>query len=229
MEISQLSKILKEYPLFQGLGESDLLGLLEGHRFKNVRHHQILYRAGDPADSFAIVLTGAFKLVRTTPKGDDAIVYFTTPGELIGGLVMLKSPGMYPVSAVALGPSTALVMPRSTYTRSWLPNAAIQAKLNSALYSRMSVLQEDKANSKLSLQQRVASLLLSLLDKQPATETNRLPIPLTRQEIADTVGSSVESVIRCMSELSQQGLIHTEDKHIEILRTDKIVDILRNP
>lgn len=229
MEITQLTKILKDYPLFQGMSEADLTPLLEGHRFKNIRHHQPLYRAGDPADSFALVLTGAFKLVRATPRGDDAIVYFATPGEVIGGLVMLKSQGGYPVSAVALGPSTCLVLPRATYLRNWVTNAGIQAKLNSALYSRMSVLQEDKANSKLSLQQRVASLLLSLLDKQPAGETNRLPIPLTRQEIADSVGSSVESVIRCMSELSQQGIIHTEDKQIEILRTDKIAELLKNP
>lgn len=228
MEIQQLATILKGYSLFKDVGEKDLALLLEGHRFKNVRHHQALYKSGDPADSFAIVLTGAFKLVRATPRGDDAIVYFATPGELIGGLVMLKQ-SAYPVSAVALGASTGLVLPRSTYMSAWISNASVQAKLNSALYSRMSVLQEDKANSKLSLQQRVAYLLLSLLDKQPATETSRLPIPLTRQEIADSVGSSVESVIRCMSDLSQQGLIHTEDKQIEILRTDKIVELLKNP
>lgn len=229
MEIGPLIKILRDYPLFGEVSQAELAGLLDGHRFRNIRHHQNLYRAGDAAESFAIVLTGAFKLVRTTPKGEDAIVYFATPGEVIGGLVMLNAGGTYPVSAVALGPSTALAIPRATYTRAWLPNAAVQAKINSTLYSRMSVLQEDKANSKLSLQQRVASLLLAILEKQPTGEKNRLPIPLTRQEIADSVGSSVESVIRCMSELAQQGLIHTEDKQIEILRTDKIVELLKNP
>lgn len=228
MDIAQLTKILKEYPLFRDLQEQQLAPLLEGHRFKNIRHHQALYKAGDAAESFSIVLTGAFKLVRSTPRGEDAIVYFATPGELIGGLVMLKA-GSYPVSAIALGASTALVLPKSTYTSAWVGNAGIQAKLNSALYSRMSVLQEDKANSKLSLQQRVASLLLSLLDKQPGDENSRLPIPLTRQEIADSVGSSVESVIRCMSDLSQQGLIHTEDRQIEVLRADKIIELLKGP
>lgn len=228
MEIPQLAKILREYPLFKSMDETQLTPLLDGHRFKNVRHHQALYKAGDAAESFSIVLTGAFKLVRSTPRGEDSIVYFATPGEVIGGLVMLKA-GSYPVSAIALGPSTALVLPRATYTAAWLSNAAVQAKLNSTLYSRMSILQEDKANAKLSLQQRVATLLLSLLDKQPETEKSRLPIPLTRQEIADSVGSSVESVIRCMSDLSQQGLIHTEDKQIEILRADKIIELLKNP
>ncbi len=228
MDIPPLTKILGDYPLFRGIPPSDMPLLLEGHKFKNVRHHGVLYQAGDAADTFAIVLTGAFKLVRTTPRGNDAIVYFATPGDVIGGLVMLKENAHFPVSAVALGVSTLLVMPRSTYQRAWISNASVQAKLNSALYSRMSVLQEDKANAKLSLQQRVASLLLSLLDKQPASNASRLPIPLTRQEIADSVGSTVESVIRCMSELSQQGIIQTEDKQIEILRTDKILELLKS-
>lgn len=229
MDIPQLTKILQKYQLFKGLSENELTPLLEGHKFKNIRHHVVLYKAGEVAETFAIVLTGAFKLVRSTPRGDDAIVYFATPGEVIGGLVMLKPNAAFPVSAVALGASTALTLPRSTYLKSWIANASVQSKLNSTLYSRMSVLQEDKANSKLSLQKRVASLLLTLLDKQPASDTARLPIPLTRQEIADSVGSTVESVIRCMSELSQQGMIQTEDKQIEILRADKIVELLKNP
>jgi CRP/FNR family transcriptional regulator len=229
MELSQLKKILRPFPIFHSLEESEWEGLLDGHRFLNLPHHETLYTAGERAETFCVVLTGAFKLVRPTPRGEDAIVYFPTPGEVIGGLVMLKPAGTYPVSAVALGASTVLVLPRSTYANGWAKNAGIQLRLNSSLYSRMSVLQEDKANSKLSLQQRIASLLLSILSKQPASAGKKLAIPLTRQEIADSVGSSVESVIRSMSEMAQRGIIQTEDKQIEILRADKIVELLRNP
>ncbi len=228
MDTSQLTKILGDYPLFVGLSEVELHPLLAGHKFRNIPHHEILYKAGDTAENFAIVLTGAFKLVRATPRGEDAIVYFATPGDVIGGLVMLKQNAVFPVSAIALGASTVLAMPKNTYLEAWISNAKVQAKLNSALYSRMSVLQESQANSKLTLQQRVAALLLNLVDKQPSTESSRIPIPLTRQEIADSVGSTVESVIRCMSDLSQQGIIQTENQQIEILRTDKIVDLLKN-
>lgn len=215
MDFTQLAKILRAYPLFAEIQEKDWPELLEGHRFQNLPHHEQLYSAGAEAETFAIVLTGAFKLVRPTPRGEDAIVYFATPGDVIGGLVMLKHGGRYPVSVVALGASTVLVLPRSTFARGWTRNTGIQLKLNASLFSRMCVLQDDKANAKLTLQQRIASLLLSLLDKRPPSSSTRLPIPLTRQEIADSVGSSVESVIRCMSEMVQQGIIQTEDKQIE--------------
>lgn len=227
MDVQQLCRILQEYPLFADLSHDAIRPLVEGHRFKNVRHHDTLFVAGDPADYFAIVLTGAFKLVRPTPRGEDAIVYFATPGDVIGGLVMLKPDSGYPVSVVSMGPSTALMLPRATYQKAWMQNTTVQAKLNSMLYTRMSVLQDEKANSKLTLQQRIAVLLLKLMDRYPSPEDSKLPIPLTRQEIADSVGATVEAVIRSMSDLSQKGIIRTEDKQIEILRPDKIAEIVK--
>jgi CRP-like cAMP-binding protein len=227
MEVGQLCKILKTYPLFQDLSPESLGGLVTGHRFKNLKHHETLFVAGEEATHFAIVLTGAFKLVRPTPRGDDAIMYFATPGDVVGGLVMLKPEGRFPVSAISLGPTTALLLPRSTYQDHWVRSSSVQAKLNSMLYARMSVLQDEKANSKLTLQQRIAVLLLKLMHRNSNTEDLKLPIPLTRQEIADSVGATVEAVIRSMSEMSQKGIIRTEDQQIEILRPDKLAEIVK--
>lgn len=227
MEIGQLCKILHTYPLFQDVSSENLSQLVEGHRFKNVRHHETLFVAGEEASQFAIVLTGAFKLVRPTPRGEDAIMYFATPGDVIGGLVMLKPGARFPISAISLGPSTALLLPRATYQKAWVRSSSVQAKLNSMLYTRMSVLQDEKANAKLNLQQRIAVLLMKLMDQYSGSEESKLPIPLTRQEIADSVGATVEAVIRSMSELSQKGIIRTEDRQIEILRPDKIAEIVK--
>lgn len=228
METAQLIKILHGYPLFRDLSEKELAPLLEGHRFKNVRHRDKLFTAGEAAENFALVLTGAFKLVRPTPRGEDAIMYFSLPGDVIGALVMLKPNGTYPVSSVAMGPSTVILLSRAVYKNAWMSSATVQAKLNSLLYVRMCILQDEKANAKLPLQQRIAALLLKILDRYPESDDSKLPIPLTRQEIADAVGASVESVIRCMSEMSQAGILRTEDKHIEILRTDRIAALLKD-
>jgi CRP/FNR family transcriptional regulator len=154
-------------------------------------------------------------------------MYFAIPGDVIGALVMLKANANYPVSAIAMGPSTVILLSRAVYREAWMSSATVQTKLNSMLYSRMSLLQDEKANVKLPLQQRVASLLIKMLDRYPQTGDAKLPIPLTRQEIADAVGASVESVIRCMSEMSQAGIIKTEDKQIEILKTDSIIELLK--
>ncbi len=50
-----------------------------------------------------------------------------------------------------------------------------------------------------------------------------VPLPLTRKEIANTLGASVESVIRVMSEWSKQEIIETTDQQIRILKFEKII------
>jgi CRP/FNR family transcriptional regulator len=227
MEARQLCKILNTHSFFQHLPPEEVERLVEGHRFKNLKHHEALFVAGEAAEQFAVVLTGAFKLVRPTPRGEDAIMYFATPGDLIGALVMPKPGSRYPISAISLGPSTALLLPRATYQKAWAQSPVVQAQLNSFLHARMRGLQDEKASSKLALQQKIAALFLKLMDRYPGTEGSKLPIPLTRQEIADSVGATVESVIRSMSELSQRGIIRTEDKQIEILRPDMIAGIVK--
>ena len=65
----------------------------------------------------------------------------------------------------------------------------------------MTSMQNQRALSKSPLQAKIASLLIDLIDKQPTTvDKITIPIPLTRKEIADSVGASVESIIRIMSE-----------------------------
>jgi len=69
---------------------------------------------------------------------------------------------------------------------------------------------------------------LLLFDKNPGLEGQPLPLPLTRKEIANTLGSSVEAVIRIMSEWSKEGIIQTIGKHIQILKPEKMIKILES-
>lgn len=50
--------------------------------------------------------------------------------------------------------------------------------------------------------------------------------PWAKREIADAVGSSVESIIRIMSEWSKNGFVATNEQQITILRTDKIINLM---
>ena len=77
------------------------------------------------------------------------------------------------------------------------------------------------------LQQKVASLLITLLERNPTGNGLDLPLPLTRKEIADTLGATVESVIRIMSEWSKLGIIQTTDQYIRVVKPEKIIELLK--
>ena len=85
-----------------------------------------------------------------------------------------------------------------------------------------------------STEKRIAIFLLDLLERIQNTygSTSRITIPLTRQDIADRVGSTVETVIRILSTWSKQKLIDTQDKYIEIPNMStlrQVVGLTLNP
>src|SRR5690606_23419010 len=149
-----------------------------------------------------------------------------TPGDVIGALVMSQPGAAYPVTVVAMGASSVLTIPQETYAKSWALNPTVQQFISGMLYNRMNLLHDQKALNRASLRQKIASLLVSLIERYSGEEETILPVPLTRQEIADAVGASVESVIRAMSDWSQRGIIQTSDQYIQVLSMGELLEIL---
>jgi CRP/FNR family transcriptional regulator len=203
------------------------LKLFTGARLRSSKNSEVLYRVTDPAKKFAVVLRGAYKLVRSTPRGDDVIVYFAAPGDAIAALVMSQENSAYPVSAIAMGPSLVLEIPRETFIEHWALDAEISRHLQNILFSRMILLQDEKLFMKAPLELKVAHLILQLIEKYSAEADGILPIPITRREIADNLGSSIESVIRIMSDWSHKNIIATTEQHIEILEAGKIAEMIQ--
>lgn len=86
---------------------------------------------------------------------------------------------------------------------------------------------DQRALGKASLSQKLAAQLINLLEKNPKENDMELPLPLTRKELADSLGATSESIIRIMSEWSKQGIIQTHDHHIRLLKPEKILEILK--
>jgi CRP-like cAMP-binding protein len=226
MPLNQLNKITS-MSVFSGRPMTQIEALLQGAEEKALKHREMLYRMGDEAHSFAFVLQGALKLVKTTPAGDEVIMFFATPGDPVGALIMGSEQKTYPVSVVAMGPSLVLKIPRRTFVSVWIKYPDIFQKINSLIFARVHEMQEQKAMVKMSLPQKIARQLVSLTERFGADGGTSLPVPITRKEIADSVGATVESVIRVMSDWSRQGILQTSERQIEILRMDSIVEVLR--
>lgn len=217
--ISELAK----FPLFKGFDAQAIESLCEGGQVKVSQHREQLFEAGQPATHFGVVLSGAYKLARISPTGDDAVIHFCSPGDVIAALVMPQPSPLYPVSAKAMGPSRVLMLSREVYVNKWVPNPELVIRIQGLLSSRMARFQNYKVMQRAPLPSKVAALLLQLITKDSRQDEIEVPVPLTRREIADTLGVTVESVIRVMSEWSKNGYVVTTDQQIRILRPDILV------
>lgn len=216
---------ISEFDLFRGLSREVLSNVLTGGVSKPLKHREYLYRSGDKASSFCIVVDGALKLIRHSPKGEDIIVHFAVQGDLVGALLMNQSEStIYPISAKSMGPSQVVYVPRSSFQHYWANNVHIQSKLNTVLYRRMNNIQDDKMMFASPLRVRISKLLLRHLDQDSTDTEFKLSIALTRQEIADSLGVAVESVIRAMKELQEDGIITRHvDRGPEFINIKKLL------
>lgn len=169
-----------------------------------------LWHAGDQPDSLAVVVEGRVKVVKHAEAGD-AILEMFEPGEVVG-VVALYNQIPYPATAVAMEPSVLLRLPRRDwfdllereppFTRAVL---LAMTRLNMALTRKLTSMHGSR------VQARIASLFLSLADRvgRDTSEGTEIRVALTRQEIAETVGTTVETAIRVMSRWNREGVLLT--------------------
>lgn len=216
---------IRSFELFEGFDRPLVEKALSGATSKPLRHREYVYRAGDSAQSFCVVIEGAVKLVRHSPRGEDIIMHFAVQGDVVGALLMNQSDNVvYPISAKSMGPTRVACIPKSTFKQYWQTNLGLQGRLNELLYRRMNNIQDDKTMSTSPLRARIANLLMRHLDQESDSSNQSMSLALTRQEIADALGVAVESVIRSMKDWQGDGTIYRlVEKGPEIINVEKLL------
>lgn len=246
-------KKMAQFAVFHHLGVDPIRKAIQGATVKNLKNREYLYKVGDAAESFCIVLKGALKLIRPSLKGDEVIVHIATEGDVLAAMLMSSNESSpFPVHVRAIHPSKVICIPRSTFQMHWMKDAELLVRLNTILFQRMNNIQNDKMMFTAPLKNRIASLLirhlsdcnssgsschtsnseellqnpdlsLTIPQPMPLTNSGALSVFLTRQEIADSLGVAVESVIRIMSEWTHAGIIQSKDHRIEILKINQLL------
>lgn len=215
---------LSSFEIFQSFSKDEICDLCHNGQIKFHKHRDILFQLGEPAFYFGVVLTGAYKLSRFSPAGDESVIHFCTPGDVIAALVMPQKSPTYPVQVKAMGPSRVLILPQSNYVEKWINHPELIVKVQGLLSNRMTRLQSIKTMQRSPLSSKIANLLLQLALKEDLNQDSfEIKLPLTRREIADSLGATVESVIRIMSDWEKKEIIITTDQFIKINKTHEMI------
>lgn len=212
---------LSQSELFSKLTEDEILALSSHCRIRHIRRGETLFHTGDAAHNVYVLLFGSVKLVRSNPEGKERIVHLLLRGEMFGAAVALQPGGMYPVTALGLEHTGLIEIAGPVFKNVFMKHPKIGQVLVSQMGERIQQAHNDRIMSFDSVDKRIAAFLTDLLRRscERYGRTTRIPVPLTRQDIADRVGTTVETVIRILSDWTKAGLVTTESKQIEIPNT----------
>jgi CRP-like cAMP-binding protein len=217
---------IRAVPAFRGLSPADQARLAALATLKEYRRGDPLWREGDPAESLTVIVRGRVKIVRQSAPGDVILEIFGE-GEPVGAIAVYNYMP-YPASAVCLEPATILVLPRRDYFELLDRNPdfarAIIRELTKLVLGMARKIEEMRGQR---VEARIALLFLTLGDRmgREIKGGTEVPIHLSRQEIADLVGTTVESAIRVLSRWGREKVVISEERRFLIPSRDVLHSI----
>jgi CRP-like cAMP-binding protein/CheY-like chemotaxis protein len=191
-----------------------------------------LYQEGKRPKGVYLVKSGKIKAYRMNEDGKEYITNLYGPGEYIGYLPLLENK-TYEDSAVVLEDAEVAFFPKDEFLDALYQDLQIATKFI-RLIARSVVEKEERLLSLAygSLRKRVAKGLLDIHTKfagsHPDASTGRvrLPLSISREDIAQYIGTATESLIRTLSDFKSEKLIDIQDGKIHITDVGKLQNLL---
>jgi len=203
---------LRRSVLFRRLKDDDRQRLAAVSSLESFEKGATIFGEGDPSDLLYTVVTGRVKVFKTTARGTDVILELFGPGDPVGAVAVYEA-RPYPASAVAVDPTTCLVIPRQAFFSLLEQYPTMVRGLLLGLTHRLVELTNRLTElSGGKVEGRLARFFLKLADDmgQKRAEGIFIPIVLSRQELADMIGTTIETSIRTMSRWGKEDVIRTE-------------------
>ncbi|HEY5581131.1 MAG TPA: fumarate/nitrate reduction transcriptional regulator Fnr [Rhodoferax sp.] len=196
---------------------------------RTVKRGSLLFRNGEKFTSLYAIRTGFFKTCVASEDGRDQVTGFQMAGEVVGldGIVN----DYHTCDAVALEDAEVCVMPFDRIEELSRAVNSLQRHVHKIM-SREIVREHGVMLllGSMRAEERLATFLLNLVQRLHARgfSQSELILRMTREEIGSFLGLKLETVSRTFSRFAEEGIVEVKQRHVRILNTDALKDIV-NP
>jgi CRP-like cAMP-binding protein len=184
---------------------------LMGAPMQFARNEEI-YGESEPADYIYKLLSGTVRTYRVLSDGRRQIGAFYLPGDMFG----LESGAEHSFSAEAITHATVLVIKRSAVTALAARDMSVAQQLLAMTAQELARVQVHLMLLIKTAQERVADFLLEMAER--ADGQNEVDLPMSRQDIADYLGLTIETISRTLTQLENSAAIALPTSRRIVLR-----------
>lgn len=213
-----------QHCLPQGLNEEDVKIFGQAvRRHRTLKRGEPLFYQGETLDSVYLVRSGALKLYALSDDGDEQILGFYQPGDMLG--LDAVSSGVHDCTAVALETSSVCELKFSHLTEMTQTLHSLAQQIHS-FYGRE--IRRDHALLRLlarkSAEQRLTGFLLNLSEQfaKRGFSAHEFHLSMSRHDIANYLGLAIETVSRLFARLQEEGVLRVDRRHIVLLDLPKL-------
>ena len=210
----------RDQGLFCSLTGSHLLKLDRQKTAHEYQRGQIIFYEGNPPLAVYCVYSGVVKLYKAGKNDKRVLIRLLGPGEIIGYRALVADEP-YAATAEAVETATICTISRDTLESVLADDFEITMRLMAKLATELRVSEEQMVTrTQDPVRQRTARFLIWLLEnlQHPSKKSSAISVPLLREEMAQMIGTTPETLSRILREFANQGLINLDRKNIEVAK-----------
>jgi DNA-binding response OmpR family regulator len=211
---------------FKDLKDTGLIQQLsEQYDIANYERKQILYQENKKPRFLFYLLKGKVKCFKSNEDGKEYIMNLYTEGDFIGYSALLED-SFYEDSAVILEDAEIMPIPKDDFLQMVYNDINIATKFIHIISHNVKEKEDRLINlAYSSLRKRVATALVEIVTKFNLKE-QAMPIEISREEIAQYVGTATESLIRTLSDFKAEKLIEIKSGRIIVNNIEKLKNLI---
>ena len=216
---------VRPYSACAALDSDEQKRLVDIMKTVEVEAHQAIFNEFDKAQHVFNVTEGAVKIYKLLSDGRRQITGFLFPGDFLG----LTHNETYAYSAEALGPTKLCRFPREKLEALLDEMPSLEQRLLGMASHELAAAQDQMILlGRKSAKERVVSFLLMLSNSavRHGRSGNPVSLPMTRNDMGDYLGLSLETVSRAFTQLKTQGFIQLlDERQVRLIKPDAMREI----
>ncbi len=217
--------IIRQLNALKTLTKEELIRVSHCKTVKTIKKGEVLFNEGEYINGIFCIKSGICKVSKMSENGREQIVNLVKRGDLLGERSLISEEAAN-LKATAVNEMEICFIPKheilrdlnenNSFSMSFLKEMAMSLKTNNNTVVEM---------AQKSVKQRLAHTLLNLAEEFGLDENGALSIHLSREDIANIIGTATETTIRLLSEFKKKDLISLKNKDIFIQNKEELRQI----
>ncbi|MEA1785205.1 Crp/Fnr family transcriptional regulator [Arenibacter sp. GZD96] len=218
--------IIRQFNALRAMSTEELKKVSDSKITKTIKKGEVIFNEGEKLHGVYCIREGVSKLSKLSANGKDQIVKLVSKGEVLGQRSVIVAEAVN-LGAVAVNEMTVCYIPKEKITNALSQNPNFTLEMLRHMAHDLKQADDVIVNmSQKTVHQRVAEVFLYLKTNFGEDKDGFIALVLSREEIANLVGTATESAIRVISEFKKKGLLLTSGKKIGIGDEKKLRELI---
>jgi len=216
---------VRSFTLFRDIPKDDSLQIVAAARERQLSRSEVIYTEGGSVRQVFLLTSGSAKMVQCSQNGSAVILRLCGPGEIVGSLG-ISAQARYRSTPETLTEGSALVWDSTVFESLSSQFPSLRLNVSYILYKQLEDMEDRfREISTERVSPRLARQILRLVEQVGIVSNGSVAINITREALAQLIGTSLFTVSRLLSQWNRKGIVTTRREGFSVEDMQALEDL----